>query len=78
MGWKDFFCKKEQAPPPDPLRDLRLETLKVGYLVDYDLKTWKVEAYNVYDWGGGEKSYEWQLKSHDDAIYLERETDDED
>ena len=37
----------EHAPEFESL-DLRLEALKVGYLVDYDMQTWKVEAYNVY------------------------------
>lgn len=76
MGIKDFF-RKDKETGPDPLSDLILAKLKVGYFVDYDLKTWEVTGYNVYDWGEGDKSYEWQLKSADDVVYLERESEDE-
>ncbi|KPA12419.1 hypothetical protein MHK_007383 [Candidatus Magnetomorum sp. HK-1] len=74
MGWKDLFKKKDQD---EDLTDLRLDQIKPGYFVDYDLKTWEVKAYNKYDWGSGEISDEWHLVSSDDAIFLEREVDDE-
>lgn len=77
MGWKDFF-KKKKNNTPEPVIELALANLQVGYFVDYDLKTWEVTAYNYYDWGANDITYEWQLKSHDDTIYLEREPDDED
>lgn len=67
----------ETSAEPD-LTDLSLSDLKVGYYVDYDLKTWQVTASNTYDWGSGDVSHEWQLKSHEETIYLEKETDDED
>ena len=76
MGWKDFFKRKKESL--DPLKDLTLANLKVGYFVDYDLKSWQVTASNYYDWGSGDLTYEWQLKSADETIYLEREPDDED
>jgi hypothetical protein len=75
MGLKDFFKKKKNDP--DPLVDLSLTDLKKGYLVDYDLKTWEVIASNYYDWGDEDISYEWQLNSVDEVVYLERESDDE-
>jgi len=78
MGWKDFFGKKPRQGEsgPDPLHDLTLSHLKVGYFVDYDLKTWEVTGYNTYDWGEGDISEEWQLRSHDETIHIEKETDD--
>jgi hypothetical protein len=77
MGLFDFFRKK---PPeiPDPLSDLTLATMKSGYFVDYDLTTWEVTSVNHYDWGSGDITYEWQISSHDDTLFLEREPDDED
>lgn len=78
MGWKDFFRKKDDKLEMDPLKDLILSNLDVGYLVDYDLKTWKVEACHYSDWGAGDITREWQLKSYDETIYLEKESDDED
>ncbi|MBI2876430.1 MAG: DUF4178 domain-containing protein [Candidatus Tectomicrobia bacterium] len=78
MIW-NFFKKKGENEPEklDPLRDLILSRLKVGYLVDYDLRTWEVTGYSRYDWGRGEFSEEWELRCGDETIYLEREEDDE-
>ena len=76
MGLKDLFKKKK--PQPDPLKSFTLSNLKVGYFLDYDLKTWEVTAYNVYDFTGGDKAREWQLKSSEETVYLELESDDED
>ena len=77
MGIFDIF-KKDEPSGPDPIHDLTLANLQVGYLVDYDMKTWEVTAANTYDWGDGDMSWEWQLKSGDGLAYLEREMDDED
>ena len=60
------------------MTDVPLSKLKAGYFLDYDMKSWSVEASNRYDWGSGDLTYEWQLTSHDETIYLEREPDDED
>jgi hypothetical protein len=88
MGWKEFFGihKKDRKQDPgasaedlvNQVTDLTLSDLKVGYFLDYDLKTWEVVAYHYYDWGdGGNLTHEWQLKSADDTLYLEKESDDE-
>ncbi|MBF0225890.1 MAG: DUF4178 domain-containing protein [Desulfobacterales bacterium] len=74
---KSLF-KVHEIKSPDPISGLLLSTLKKGYCVDYDLKSWLVTAKNHYDWGDGDITYEWQLKSADDTIYLERDPDDED
>ncbi len=75
MALFDFFRKPApEAPPPafDPLQDLVLEKLQVGFLVDYDLKTWKVTAYNRYEFGGGETEVEeWEITAGRDQRYLE-------
>jgi hypothetical protein len=76
MGLKDFF-KKKKTEEADFFDDLCLEKMKKGYMVDYDLKTWEVTAYSYYDWGEGDKSYEWQLTTQDDLFYLELSVDDE-
>lgn len=76
MKIRDFF-KKNQKDELDPLSDLSLAKLKRGYLVDYDLKTWEVSAYSYYDWSEGDISHEWQLRSGDEVVYLEMESDDE-
>ncbi|OQY01843.1 MAG: hypothetical protein B6I26_02445 [Desulfobacteraceae bacterium 4572_130] len=78
MGLKDFFKRKKTTVDPDPISDLILANLKKGYYVDYNLKTWEVISAGRYDWGQNDITYEWQLSSHDETIFLEREIDDED
>jgi len=77
MGIFDFL-KKGKESASEPLGDLTLDKMKPGDLMDYDLKTWEVEACHSYDWGDDDISYEWQLKSSDDVVYLQKESDDED
>jgi hypothetical protein len=78
MILKKLFGKKETVSDPDPVSDLTLSNLKPGYYVDFDLKSWQVEARHYYDWGDGDITHEWQLKSHDETRYLEKDSDDED
>jgi hypothetical protein len=73
-SWKKLFKKESEI---DPLADLVLEKLRVGFFVDYDMKTWKVSAYNRYDFGEGYGAEEWELTSGNDRCYLERSEDDE-
>jgi Domain of unknown function (DUF4178) len=77
MGWKDLFKKKAKAPSHD-ITNLSLADLRPGFMIDYDMKTWQVAGFHTYDWGEDDKTFEWQLKSHDDIIYFELEPGDED
>lgn len=77
MGLFDFL-KKKSGTPKDIIKDVTLKTMKPGYFVDYDMKTWEVTGCHYYDWGNGDITHEWQLKSHDETLYLEHEEDDED
>lgn len=76
MGLMDFF-KKDRKEAFDPLRDLELSKLRVGYYVDYDMKTWEVKAYRKYDFGEGYISEEWELLSGRAKWFLERSENDE-
>ncbi len=76
MVWNKIFKKKKEEEI-DPLKDLVLSKLKVGYLVDYDMKSWEVAAHNKCEWGEGDFTDEWELHSGDEIVYLEREEDDE-
>ncbi len=79
MGFFDLFKKKKKDDTVyDGIHDLTLDQIKVGFFLDYDLKTWEVTSYATYDWGHGDFSYEWQIKSAREILYLERETGDED
>ncbi len=74
MGLTDrWFGKKKVDEAPDPLADLVLEKLKVGYLVDYDLQTWQVTGYCRYTFSGEDDSVEeWELSAAGEQRYLER------
>ena len=73
MGLTDrLFGKKKVDEAPDPLADLVLEKLKVGYLVDYDLQTWQVTGYCRYTFSGKDDSVEeWELSAAGEQRYLE-------
>lgn len=77
MALFDIFRKKKPDNVSDTLIDLQLDNLMLGCMVDYDLKTWEVTARHYTDWGDGWKTEEWQLKSYDEVIYLEKSDDDE-
>ena len=77
MGLRDIFRQKKKDPEIDPLHDLILSKLKVGYFLDYDHKTWEVTAYNLYGYGDGDSSEEWELTSGREKCYLERSDEDE-
>lgn len=76
MGLFDFLKKKEPEKELDPLLDLVLSKLRTGFLVDYDLKTWEVTAYNRYDFDG-DITEEWELTAGREKCYLERSVDDD-
>ena len=73
MGWKKWMGREEAKS--DPLVDFKLGAMEVGYLVDYDLKTWEVTGYNTYDYSGFETE-EWVLETSDKVVYLERADSD--
>ena len=65
--------KKRKGMGEPPVRDYTLQTMAVGYLVDYDMETWQVVEYSVYDYEGGFSTEEWVLRaSNDDIRFLER------
>ena len=74
MGLRDrLFGKKTADEAPDPLADLVLEKLKVGYLVDYDMQTWQVTGYCRYDFSGKDDSVEeWEITAAGEQRFLER------
>ena len=71
-----FGKKKTEEADPDPLADLVLEKLKVGYLLDYDLQTWQVTGYARYTFSEKDDSVqEWELSAAGEQRYLERADD---
>ena len=74
MNWNPFKKNKEEPEALDPL-NITLSDLKLGYVLDYDLKTWQVTAQHYYDYEG-DRVDEWELSCGDDVAYLERAEDD--
>ena len=74
----DFFKNKKAELQKEEFRieDLVLSKLKVGFLVDYDLKTYRVSACNKYQWNEGGVSDEWELTSGSETSFLERSEED--
>ena len=75
MGLFDRFKKKEE-PHYDP-NNLKIEDLRVGFMFDYDLKTWVIKEEYEYDWGDNYFTREYKLEAADDVAYLHIDYNDE-
>lgn len=78
-----FFKKKKQQEEPerhyDPL-NISVIDIRKGFVLDYDLKTWRAEEEYEYDWGNEFFTFEFKLVAPDDVCYLyvEENSDDAD
>ncbi len=74
----DFFKKKKEKPGKEEFRieDLVLCKLRTGFIVDYDMKTYRVAGCNKYRWNEGGVTDEWELKAGDETWFLERSEED--
>ena len=75
MGLFDRFKKKEE-PHYDP-NNLTISDLRVGFMFDYDLKTWQISEEYEYDWGDNYFTREYKLETSDDTAYLHIDHNDE-
>ena len=69
MGLFDIFKKKEQEPSYDP-SNITVHDLDFGFILEYDLKSWRVEEVYEYDWGNNHFSWEYMINSGDDRAFL--------
>ena len=69
----DFFKKKKKE---FRIEDLELSKLKTGFLVDYDMQTYRVSGYNKYQWNEGAVTDEWEIKAGNESWFLERTQED--
>ncbi len=72
MGIRKWLADRKDDDLP---LELSLSTMEVGFLVDYDLKTWEVIGRNTYDYDGS-SALEWELRSGEDVRFLERSEDE--
>jgi hypothetical protein len=75
MGLFDKF-KKKQELHYDP-SDIKIKDLRVGFMFDYDLKTWSIKEEYEYDWGDNYFTREYKLEAADDLAYLHIDNNDE-
>lgn len=74
MGLFDFFKKKESAYD---VTNMKITDLDVGFVFEYDLKTWVVEEVYKYDWGDHYFSFEYKITTGSETLFLSIEEDDE-
>lgn len=77
MGLFDnFFSKKKDEPQYDST-DIRVQDLDVGFVFEYDLSTWEVQAVYEYDWGDDYFTHEFKISNGEKTLFLSLEEDDE-
>jgi hypothetical protein len=64
----DFF-KKKKAPTYD-VTNLSLKDLNVGFIFDYDMRSWVVKEVYKYDWGNNNFTSEYKVDSGDEVAFL--------
>lgn len=74
MGFTDFFKRKQ---PKYDSTNIRVTDLDVGFVFEYDLETWEVQACFEYDWGDNYFSQEFKIFNGKETRYLALEEDDE-
>ncbi len=75
MGLFDFLKKNGGRPYYDP-NNVKITDLSTGWLLDYDLKSWRVNEMYEYDWGNSYFTREFLLDSGDDQVYLHVDPND--
>lgn len=71
-----FGIRKASKGGPESKIDLEVKDLQVGYILDYDLKSWEVTDVAVYTWDNGVKDYEYTLFDGTEKLYLNYEVVD--
>ncbi|MBI9057734.1 DUF4178 domain-containing protein [Labilibaculum sp. DW002] len=74
MGLADFFKRKQ---PKYDSTNIRVTDLDVGFVFEYDLESWEVQASYEYDWGDNYFSKEYKINNGTRTLYLAVEDDDE-
>ena len=64
----DFFKKKKKVSYD--VTNLSLKDLDVGFIFDYDMKSWVVQEVYKYDWGNNNFTSEYKVDSGDEVAFL--------
>ena len=63
------FLKKKEVPKYD-VTNLTVNDLAVGFIFDYEAKSWVVKEAYEYDWGSNNFSKEYKVDAGDDVAFL--------
>ncbi|MCW3787522.1 DUF4178 domain-containing protein [Plebeiibacterium sediminum] len=74
MGIFDIFKNKE---PHYDSTNIQVKDLDVGFVFEYDLSTWEVQAIYEYDWGDNYFTREFKISDGSKTRFLSIEEDDE-
>ncbi len=74
MGIFDIFKNKE---PHYDSTNIQVKDLDVGFVFEYDLETWEVQAIYEYDWGDDYFTREFKINNGSKTRFLSIEEDDE-
>nr|WP_320117569.1 DUF4178 domain-containing protein [uncultured Marinifilum sp.] len=75
MGLADFFKRKKQ--PKYDSTNIRVSDLDIGFVFEYDLESWVVQACYEYDWGDNFFTQEFKIFNGSKTLFLSVEDDDE-
>lgn len=78
MGITDFFKrkKKEESENKYDVTNIQVQDLDVGYVFEYDMQTWVVEAVYEYDWGDNYFTHEFRIFNGKERHFLGIEEED--
>lgn len=77
MGIFDSFFSKKKDEPHYNSTDIKIQDLDVGFVFEYDLSTWEVQAVYEYDWGDNYFTHEFKINNGAETFFLSLEEDDE-
>ena len=75
MGLRNWLGRGKDDEDDESIGEYTLVTMRPGFLVDFDLKTWQVSAVKAYDYEG-DPATEWELRAEGEVRFLERSEDD--
>jgi len=81
MWFSDFFnffsSNKKNDEPHYDSTNIRVQDLDVGFVFEYNLSSWVVEAIYEYDWGDNYFTREFKINDGAESLFLSVEEDDE-
>ncbi len=74
MGITDFFRKKKK--PTYDITNIKVQDLDIGFVFDYNMTSWAVEAVYEYDWGDEYFTREFRVNNGNERHFLSLEDDE--